>query len=52
MMVVLDFTRSIYYMVDNDYIHVLLPLLFNVMLMHGYTPVDLLQSSIISIPKN
>ena len=33
-------------------LHVLLSLLFNLMLMHGYTPVDLLQSSIISIPKD
>ena len=33
-------------------LHVLLSLLFNLMLIHGYTPVDLLQSSIISIPKD
>ena len=33
-------------------LYVLLSLLFSVMLMYGYTPVDLLQSSIISIPKD
>ena len=32
--------------------HVLLCLLFNTMLVHGYTPDDLLKSSIISIPKD
>ena len=33
-------------------LHVLLSLLFNLMLMHGYTTVDLLHSSIISILKD
>ena len=32
--------------------HVMLCLLFNTMLVHGYTPADLLKSSIISIPKD
>ena len=32
-------------------LHVLLSLLYNLMLLHGYTPTDLLKSSIISIPK-
>ena len=32
--------------------HVLIALLFNNMLVHGYTPEDLLKSSIISIPKD
>ena len=33
-------------------LHVLLSLLYNLMLSHGYTPTDLLKSSIISIPKD
>ena len=33
-------------------LHVLLSLLYNLMLLHGYTPIDLLKSSIISIPKD
>ena len=33
-------------------LHVLLRLLYNIMLLHGYTPTDLLKSSIISIPKD
>ena len=32
--------------------HVIIALLFNNMLVHGYTPDDLLKSSIISIPKD
>ena len=32
--------------------HVIIALLFNNMLVHGYTPEDLLKSSIISIPKD
>ena len=32
--------------------HAMLCLLFNAMLIHGYTPDDLLKSSIISIPKD
>ena len=33
-------------------LHVLLSLLYNLMLLHGHTPTDLLKSSIISIPKD
>ena len=33
-------------------LHVLVSLLYNLMLLHGYTPTDLLKSSIISIPKD
>ena len=33
-------------------LHVLLLLLYNLMLLHGYTPTDLLKSSILSIPKD
>ena len=33
-------------------LHVLLSLLYNLMLVHGYTPTDLLKSSVISIPKD
>ena len=33
-------------------LHVLLSLLYNQMLLHGYTPTDLLKSSIISIPED
>ena len=33
-------------------LHILLSLLYNLMLVHGYTPTDLLKSSVISIPKD
>ena len=33
-------------------LHVLLSLLYNLILVHGYTPTDLLKSSVISIPKD
>ena len=33
-------------------LHVLLSLLYNLMVLHGYTPTNLLKSSIISIPKH
>ena len=33
-------------------LQVLLSLLYNLMLLHGYTPTDLLKSSILSIPKD
>ena len=36
----------------NQRLHILLSILFNVMLSHGYTPRDLILSTIISIPKD
>ena len=44
--------KSDHIITGSHRLHVILSLLYNLMLLHGYTPTDLLKSSIISLPKD